>query len=128
MREIAAEEGRGILQCCHAIPSAMKTLYRIAVVVFLLAVTTALVGFVIDRYWTNSSLERRAARVPAQSALVDEQPLLTSEQLAPLASTPEEQDFATNALPPCALLHSIPRLFRRRPRHSRRGSRICRSR
>ena len=76
----------------------MKTLYRIAVVVFLLAVTTAFVGFVIDRYWTNSSFEKRATSAPAQSGLVDEQPLLTAEQLAPLASTPEEQDFAVNAL------------------------------
>ena len=76
----------------------MKTFYRVAFVVSLILMSLALVGIVFSRYWVDVPLDRARASSKANSGLVDEQPLLTAEALAPLAATREEQDFAQEAL------------------------------
>lgn len=75
----------------------MKTLSRtiFASVTFLAAI--ALVGAVLLRYWISSQPQPRAEK-PKPPGLVDDQPLVTAQRLAALASTPEEQEFAKNAL------------------------------
>lgn len=77
----------------------MKTLSRIVFVISFVLMAAALVGIIFSRYWINAPLEKeRNAGAQGQSRLVDEQPLLAAEQLAPLAVTREEQDFAQEAL------------------------------
>lgn len=70
-----------------------RTLF--ASITFLAAV--ALVGAVLYRYWINSQPQPRAEK-PKPPGLVDEQPLVTAQRLAALATTPEEQEFSKNAL------------------------------
>lgn len=77
----------------------MKPFYRNAFVVSLVLMSLALVAIVFSRYWIDIPLDRaHAASSKANSGLVDEQPLLTAEALAPLAATPDERDFAQEAL------------------------------
>jgi len=57
----------------------------------------ALVGAVLLRYWISAQPEQQAKK-PAAPGLVDSQPLVTAQRVAALASTPEEQEFARNAL------------------------------
>src|SRR6185437_11052023 len=57
----------------------------------------ALVGAVLYRYWINSQPQPRAEK-PKPPGLVDEQPLVTAQRLAALATTSEEQEFSKNAL------------------------------
>jgi len=76
----------------------MKTLYRVVFFVSLVLMTAALMGMVFSRYWINTPQQRESVVDSAQSKLVDERPLLTAEQLARLAATPEEQDLAQQAL------------------------------
>ncbi|HZS28791.1 MAG TPA: mechanosensitive ion channel domain-containing protein [Candidatus Angelobacter sp.] len=70
-----------------------RTLF--ASITFLAAI--ALVGAVLYRYWINSQPQPRAEK-PKPPGLVDEQPLVTAQRLAALATTPEEQEFSKNAL------------------------------
>jgi small-conductance mechanosensitive channel len=70
-----------------------RTLF--ASIIFLAAI--ALVGAVLYRYWINSQPQPRAEK-PKPPGLVDEQPLVTAQRLAALATTPEEQEFSKNAL------------------------------
>jgi small-conductance mechanosensitive channel len=77
----------------------VKTLYRVVFVVSLALVVAVTVGFIVNRYWFNASLERgQTVGAENQPGPVNEQPLLVAEQLAPLAVTREEQDFAQEAL------------------------------
>ena len=57
----------------------------------------ALVGTVVLRYWISPPPEQVKEK-PRPAGLVDSQPLLTAQRLAALATTPEEQEFARNAL------------------------------
>jgi len=57
----------------------------------------ALVGTVVLRYWISPP-PQPAKEKPRPAGLVDSQPLLTAQRLAALATTPEEQEFARNAL------------------------------
>ncbi|HVG91136.1 MAG TPA: mechanosensitive ion channel domain-containing protein, partial [Alphaproteobacteria bacterium] len=57
----------------------------------------ALVGTVVLRYWISPPPEPVKEK-PRPAGLVDSQPLLTAQRLAALATTPEEQEFARNAL------------------------------
>lgn len=66
-----------------------------ASVIFLAVV--ALAGTVVLRYWISAP-PRQAKEKPRPAGLVDSQPLLTAQRLAALAATPEEQEFARNAL------------------------------
>jgi len=56
-----------------------------------------LVGTVVLRYWISPPPEQVKEK-PRPAGLVDSQPLLTAQRLAALATTPEEQEFARNAL------------------------------
>lgn len=77
----------------------MKTFYRFTFVVSVVLMSVALIGVVFSRYWINKPVEQdRGGPSGTKSGLVDEQPLLTAEALAPLAVTREEQDFAQEAL------------------------------
>ena len=80
----------------------MKTFYRFALVTSLLLVSAALIAVVFSRYWstapTGQAQKMSAQQSGLPAGLVDEQPLLTAEALAPLAVTREEQDFAQEAL------------------------------
>jgi small-conductance mechanosensitive channel len=75
----------------------MKAIRRTVLVIATLLAAVVLVGGVLFRYWINPVAEQRMekARPPG---LVDDQPLLTAQKLAGLAATPEEQEFAKNAL------------------------------
>jgi small-conductance mechanosensitive channel len=57
----------------------------------------ALAGTVVLRYWISAP-PQPAKEKPRPAGLVDSQPLLTAQRLAALATTPEEQEFARNAL------------------------------
>src|SRR5215831_8566401 len=57
----------------------------------------ALVGTVVLRYWISPP-PQQVKEKPRPAGLVDSQPLLTAQRLAALATTPEEQEFARNAL------------------------------
>ncbi len=59
----------------------------------------AVMAIVLVRYWISPPpLHSIAKPKSAASELVDEQPLITAQRLATLASTPEEEDFAKNAV------------------------------
>lgn len=57
----------------------------------------ALVGTIVLRYWISAPPQQPKEK-PRPVGLVDSQPLLTAQRLAMLATTPEEQEFARNAL------------------------------
>jgi small-conductance mechanosensitive channel len=75
----------------------MKAIRRTLLVCFTLAIALAVVGGVLFRYWISPVAEPRAEK-SKPAGLVDDQPLLTAQKLAGLAATPEEQEFAKNAL------------------------------
>src|SRR5215472_2912538 len=75
----------------------MKTLSRTIFASFTILVAIVLVGTVLLRYWISAQPQPRAEK-PKPPGLVDNQPLVTAQRLAALATTPEEQDFAKNAL------------------------------
>ena len=78
----------------------MKRFNRGLFIVSLALVAMAVVGLVFSRYWVNAPQQENATAStnPAESRLVDEQPLVTAQRLAPLASSPEERQFADEAL------------------------------
>src|SRR5712691_5048922 len=78
----------------------MKT-HRLAIFIVLLGLLgLAAVGLVLTREWVNPSLRENLAQsnTTGQTPLVDEQPLVTAQNLAALAVTAEEQEFAEEAL------------------------------
>jgi small-conductance mechanosensitive channel len=76
-----------------------KTFRRAIVPAALLLAGLALVATVLVRYWISPPPQHTATKAKsAASALVDEQPLVTAQKLAALATTPEEEEFAKNAL------------------------------
>lgn len=75
-----------------------RTLRRALFVTCLLVAVLAVVGAVITRYWISSAVRLDTAKPKAPTVrLVDEQPLVTAQKLAALA-TPEEQELAQNVL------------------------------
>jgi small-conductance mechanosensitive channel len=73
----------------------MKTFRRALLVVSLALMAIALVGVVFSRYWVNAPQQQAAkTALNQESRLVDEQPLISAQQLETLAATPEEQQFA----------------------------------
>jgi small-conductance mechanosensitive channel len=75
----------------------MKAIRRTVLVVATLLAALVLVGGVLLRYWINPVAEPKIEKAKPPG-LVDDQPLLTAQKLAALAATPEEQEFAKNAL------------------------------
>jgi small-conductance mechanosensitive channel len=57
----------------------------------------ALAGAVLFRYWINPIAEQPREK-PKPAGLVDVQPLLAAQRLAGMATSPQEQEFAQNAL------------------------------
>ncbi len=74
-----------------------KAIRRTLLVSFTVLAACVLVGGVLLRYWINPMVEHRAEKKKAPG-LVDDQPLLTAQKLAARAATPEEKEFAKNAL------------------------------
>src|SRR5215831_9024007 len=75
----------------------MKTLSRTIFATLTILAAITLVGAVLLRYWISAQPQPRAEK-PRPPGLVDDQPLVTAQRLAALAVTPEEQEFAKNAL------------------------------
>src|SRR5215472_18388448 len=76
-----------------------KTFHRAVLPAALLLAGVALAATVLVRYWISPPPQHTVTRAKsAASALVDEQPLVTAQKLAALATTPEEEEFAKNAL------------------------------
>src|ERR1051326_533594 len=75
----------------------MKAIRRTLLVVVTLLAVVVLVGGVLLRYWINPVAESRVEQ-SRPTGLVDDQPLLTAQKLAGMAATPEEREFAKNAL------------------------------
>jgi small-conductance mechanosensitive channel len=76
-----------------------KTLHRALFVTCVLVVVAAVVGLVLTRYWISSTVRVEVANPrPAVTTMVDQQPLITAQRLAALATTPEEQDLAQSTL------------------------------
>lgn len=76
----------------------MKTFRRAAFVICVLVALLALVGIVLIRYWINAAPQPEIAKTKPAVTLVDQQPLITAQRLAALATAPEEREFAQNAL------------------------------
>jgi small-conductance mechanosensitive channel len=77
----------------------MNTFRRVLFVGFMLVALLTLIGAVLMRYWINSAAVPETTETKAATKiLVDEQPLITAQKLAALAATPEEREFAQNAL------------------------------
>jgi small-conductance mechanosensitive channel len=76
----------------------MKLRQWITVVGLLALVVAAIVGLFLTDNAPPAVLEHRAKSAVQAAPLVDQKPLQTARKLAALASTPEEQDFAHQAL------------------------------
>ncbi|HEY6308281.1 MAG TPA: mechanosensitive ion channel domain-containing protein [Candidatus Angelobacter sp.] len=77
----------------------MKTFRRALLFTCVLIALLVVAGAVLVRYWINSVPQPETTRSkPAATALVDQQPLITAQKLAALATLPEEREFAQNAL------------------------------
>jgi small-conductance mechanosensitive channel len=74
-----------------------KTLSRTIFVTLTILAAVTLVGAVLLRYWISAQPQPKREK-PKPPGLVDDQPLVTAHRLAALAATPEEQEFAKNAL------------------------------
>jgi small-conductance mechanosensitive channel len=76
----------------------MKPRHQTIFLVLLLL--AALLGVASTRFWVNPPTRQNSAKpiLIDQSKLVDEQPLVTAQRLATLASTPEEQELAQEVL------------------------------
>jgi len=76
-----------------------KTFHRAVLPAVLLLAGVALAATVLVRYWISPPPQHTVTRAKSgASGLVDEQPLVTAQKLAALATTPEEEEFAKNAL------------------------------
>jgi small-conductance mechanosensitive channel len=75
----------------------VKAVSRTIIAAVTLLAAVALAGPVVLRYWINT-LPQQGTGKPRPPGLVDDQPLLTAQRLATLAATPDEREFAKNAL------------------------------
>ncbi|HEV2618098.1 MAG TPA: mechanosensitive ion channel domain-containing protein [Candidatus Acidoferrales bacterium] len=71
---------------------------RLVLSALLALLILAAVGLALTGSWTNTAEKRAAAKSASQNSVIDERPLQTAQQLATLAVTPEEQQFAQEAL------------------------------
>jgi small-conductance mechanosensitive channel len=77
----------------------LKKFRHVVVPGILFIAVLAVIGAVLARYWVSAPPPAPSGKKPeAESSLVDEQPLLTAQRLSALATTPEEQEFARNAV------------------------------
>lgn len=78
----------------------LKAFRRALLPGILLMAGLALVAAVLARYWISPPPPQQnvAKAKSATSELVDEQPLITAQRLVALATSPEEEDFAKNAV------------------------------
>jgi len=76
----------------------IKTVRRTIFGILTVIAALALVGTVLVRYWINALPEQATQKPKPATGLVDDHPLLTAQRLSVLAVTPEEQEFAKNAL------------------------------
>jgi small-conductance mechanosensitive channel len=80
----------------------MKSFRHVVVPAVLFIVVLGVIGTVLTRYWVSVPSPPAAVKAKPSAetslVLVDEQPLITAQRLAALAATPEEQEFAQNAL------------------------------
>lgn len=76
---------------------APKKIHGLAVLIAVSVVAAAIVGGVVVRYGINTAVAPPQAKAQPPG-LVDQQPLITAQKLAVLATAPEERDFAQNAL------------------------------
>ncbi len=74
-----------------------KTLSRTIFAALTILAAITLVGAVLLRYWISAQPQPKPEK-PRPPGLVDDQPLVTAQRLAALAVTPEEQEFAKDAL------------------------------
>jgi small-conductance mechanosensitive channel len=76
-----------------------KIFRRALFIVLMLGAVVGVIGTVLVRYWISPPEAPRVSKAKTSKAeLVDQQPLITAQHLAALATSPEEQDFAQNAL------------------------------
>src|SRR4051794_38251778 len=75
----------------------MKTFRRTMLASAATMAAMALAGAVLFRYWINPIAEQPREK-PKPAGLVDVQPLLAAQRLAGMATSPQEQEFAQNAL------------------------------
>ncbi|HSM88158.1 MAG TPA: mechanosensitive ion channel domain-containing protein, partial [Candidatus Limnocylindrales bacterium] len=75
----------------------MKAFQRVAFAASLMLGVLALAGLILARYWLRVPQPARTTAAE-KTVLVDEQPLVTARALAALAATPEEQEFAQQAV------------------------------
>jgi small-conductance mechanosensitive channel len=75
----------------------LKTVRRTMFASVIVLAAVAMAGTIVLRYWISAP-PQQAKEKPRPVGLVDSQPLLTAQRLASLAATPEEQEFARNAL------------------------------
>jgi small-conductance mechanosensitive channel len=80
----------------------MKRFRHVVVPTVLFIVVLGVIGTVLTRYWVSAPAPQAAVNAKSSAetslVLVDEQPLMTAQRLASLATTPEEREFAQNAV------------------------------
>jgi small-conductance mechanosensitive channel len=77
---------------------ATKKIHGLALLIAVAVVATAIIGMVLLRYGINAGPAPAAQAKPQASGLVDQQPLITAQRLAALATTSGERELAQNAL------------------------------
>ena len=77
---------------------ATKKIHGLAFLIAATILAAAIVGGVVFRYGVNTGATPAARAKPQPSGLIDQQPLITAQKLAALATMPEEREFAQNAL------------------------------
>jgi small-conductance mechanosensitive channel len=76
---------------------APKKIHGLAVLSAVTLIAAAIIGGVVVRYGINVAVTPPQTKAQPPG-LVDQQPLITAQKLAALATAPEERDFAQNAL------------------------------
>src|SRR5262249_26228682 len=75
-----------------------KKIHGLAFLIAVGVLTAAIIGVIVVRYGITA-VPAPASQAKAQdTGLVDQQPLITAQKLAALATMPEEREFAQNAL------------------------------
>lgn len=77
---------------------ATKRIHGLALLIVVTALAVGLIGVVVTRYGINPGSQPTVQAKPQTSDLVDQQPLITAQRLAALATAPQEQGYAQNAL------------------------------
>ena len=75
-----------------------KKIHGLTLLIVMAVVGLGLVGVVVARYGINAGSQPMAQPTPPASGLVDQQPLMTAQKLAALATSFREQQYAQDAL------------------------------